>query len=71
MRGFQRFLPLLFVLFAAQGLLRALAHSAHHPSAGTIVLVLVIILVLAAGIRRTMRRSGGRPRNRDRGSGPS
>lgn len=61
-RTLQRFLPLLFVLLAAQGLVRALVRSAHHPSLATAALAAVIVLIVLAAVGRTRRRRGRSPR---------
>jgi hypothetical protein len=63
-RSFQRFLPLVFILFAGQGLIRALVRSAHHPSADTALLALVVVAVLGLAVSRIVRRGGGSSRNR-------
>jgi hypothetical protein len=67
-RNLQRLLPLAFILFAAQGLIRALVRSVRHPDAGTAVLVLAIVLIALAGYRGTRR--VGRARRRGPG-GPT
>jgi hypothetical protein len=62
-RRFQRFLPLIFILFAGQGLVRAFVNSAHHPSSGTLVIALVIVAIVVLAVLRVVRR-GGPPRPR-------
>jgi hypothetical protein len=63
-RRFQRFLPLIFILFAGQGLVRAFVRSAHHPSSDTLLIALVIVAVVVLAVLRVVRRGGppGRPR---------
>jgi hypothetical protein len=57
-RRFQRFLPLIFILFAGQGLVRAFVHSAHHPNSGTLLIALVIVAVVVLAVLRVVRRGG-------------
>ncbi|MEO9177042.1 MAG: FeoB-associated Cys-rich membrane protein [Gaiellales bacterium] len=60
MRKFQRFLPLIFILFAGQGLVRAFVRSAHHPSSGTLLIALVLVAIVALAVLRIVRRGGAR-----------
>jgi hypothetical protein len=57
-RNIQRFLPLLFVVFAGQGLIRAFVRSARHPSASTALIALLILAVAGLTVRRILRRGG-------------
>jgi hypothetical protein len=68
-RTFQRFLPLVFILFAGQGLIRALVRSAHHPSANTALLALVVVAVVGLAVSRIVRRGGSSRNRRPRGPG--
>jgi hypothetical protein len=61
-RNLQRVLPFVFILFAGQGLIRALVQSARHPGIDTALLALAILAIAFAAYQGIRRR--GRSRRR-------
>ncbi len=61
-RNLQRLLPFVFILFAGQGLIRALVRSARHPGIGTALLAFAVLAVAFAAYQGVQRR--GRSRRR-------